>query len=139
MKKQSIWAVAAGLLFVIGLTTLIDIVLHAAGAYPPWNQPIGNRDALLAVLYRIGVSICGAWLTARLAPQAPMKHAVALGCIGIVLAGLGAVATWNLGLGPRWYPISLIVLALPQCLAGSFVYTRRQQALEMPAPLSFHQ
>lgn len=26
---------------------------------------------------------------------------------------VGVVAIWNLGLGLRWYPISLVVLAIP--------------------------
>jgi hypothetical protein len=32
------------------------------------------------------------------------------------------VATWNMGLGPRWYPIALVVLAIPQCWAGGKIY-----------------
>ena len=39
-----------------------------------------------------------------------MKHAMILGYVGVV-------ATWNLGLGSSWYPISLAVLAIPQCWA----------------------
>ena len=72
----------------------------------------------------IGISakVGGAWLTARLAPEKPMKHAIILGCVGVVLGLVGVVATWNLGLGPRWYPISLAVLAIPQCWAGGRIY-----------------
>ena len=33
--------------------------------------------------------------------------------IGMVLGIGGAVATWNKDLGPHWYPIGLIVEALP--------------------------
>ena len=28
------------------------------------------------------------------------------------------VAAWNLGLGPGWYPIMLVLLLIPQCWAG---------------------
>ena len=122
MNRKSVWALAAGLLFIIGVTTLVDIVLHLVGVYPPMDQPIDNSLALLATIYRIIISIAGAWLTARLAPNQPMKHAMALGYIGVVLGLVGLVATWNMGLGPKWYPIARVVLAIPQCWAGGKIY-----------------
>jgi hypothetical protein len=124
--KRSVWAVVAGVLFVIGVTTGVDIVLHATGIFPPWDRPIDDAGAVLALSYRFVISVGGAWLTARLAPGSPMKHALALGLVGVVLASLGAVATWNLGLGPRWYPVSLIVFAIPQCWAGGWIYEFRR-------------
>jgi hypothetical protein len=122
MNGRSIWAVVAGVLVIIVVTTLVDIVLHVTGVFPPMDQPINNALALLATSYRIVISIGGAWLTARLAPEKPMKHALILGCVGVVLGLVGVVATWNMGLGPRWYPIALTVLAIPQCWAGGRIY-----------------
>jgi hypothetical protein len=122
VNVKSIWAVVAGVLVIIAVTTLVDVVLHAVGVYPPMGQPIGDALAVLATAYRVVIGIGGAWLTARLAPRAPMKHAVILGCVGVVLGLIGVVATWSLGLGPRWYPISLAVLAIPQCWAGGRIY-----------------
>jgi len=122
MNMKSIRAVVAGVLAIIVVTTLVDIALHALGIFPPMDQPIDNRLALLATFYRIVISIGGAWLTARLAPEKPMKHAMILGYVGVVLGLVGVVATWNLGLGPRWYPIALVVLAVPQCWAGGRLY-----------------
>ena len=122
MKKKSIWAVVAGVLVIIVVTTLVDIVLHATRVFPPMDQPINDALALLATSYRIVISIGGAWVTARLAPEKPMKHAMILGVAGLVLGLVGVVATWNLGLGPRWYPISLAVLAIPQCWVGGKLY-----------------
>ena len=122
MNKKSIWAVFAGVLFIIVVTTLVDIVLHATGVFPPMDQPIGDALALLATSYRIVISVGGAWLTARLAPDKPMKHAMILGYVGLALGLVGLVATWNMGLGPRWYPIALAVLAIPQCWAGGKIY-----------------
>ena len=122
MKKKSIWAVVAGVLVIIVVTTLVDIVLHATRVFPPMDQPINDALALLATSYRIVISISGAWVTARLAPEKPMKHAMILGVVGVVLGLVGVVATWNLGLGPRWYPISLAVLAIPQCWVGGKLY-----------------
>ena len=122
MKRKSIWAVLAGVLVIIVVTTLVDIVLHATGVFPPMDQPINDALALLATSYRIVISVGGAWLTARLAPVRPMKHAMIVGYVGIVLGLVGVVATWNMGLGPRWYPISVTVLAVPQCWIGGKIY-----------------
>ena len=122
MRKRSIWAVVAGVLVIIAVTTLVDIVLHATGVFPAMDQPINDAHALLATSYRIVISVGGAWLTARLAPDKPMKHAMILGYVGTVLGFVGLVATWNLGLGPRWYPIALTVLAIPQCWVGGKIY-----------------
>src|SRR5262245_55044531 len=105
--KKSIWAIGAGVLFIIVVTTVVDIVLHVIRIFPPVDQPINDALAVLSTSYRVAIGIAGAWLTARLAPERSMKHAMILGCIGVVLGLVGVAATWNLDLGPRWYPISL--------------------------------
>jgi len=125
MKLRSVWAVVAGVLFIIVVTTLVDLVLHLTGVYPPVDQPLTDALALLATSYRIVISVAGAWLTAWLAPSKPMKHALVLGVIGTLLGIIGAAATWNLGLGPHWYAVALAVLAIPQCWAGGKIYEMR--------------
>lgn len=127
MNRESIWAVIAGVFVIIVVTTFVDLVLHVCGVFPPMDQPIGNRLALLATAYRIIISVGGAWLTARLAPDRPMKHAMILGCVGVLLGLVGVVATWNMGLGPRWYPVALVVLAIPQCWAGGKLFEMRSR------------
>ena len=125
--KKSLWAVVAGVLFIVVVTTLVDIVLHAINVFPPMEQPINDALAVLATSYRIVISVFGAWLTAWLAPDKPMKHAMILGYVGTVLGLVGVVATWNLGLGPQWYPIALAVLAIPQCWVGGKIYEMRSR------------
>ena len=134
MKSRSIWAVGTGVLVIIVVTTLVDIVLHETGVFPPVGQPIDNSLALLATSYRMVISVAGAWLTARLSPDEPMKHAMILGYVGVVLGLVGVVATWNLGLGPRWYPISLAVLAIPQCWVGGRFYDMRKRGRKSGRP-----
>jgi uncharacterized membrane protein len=127
--KRNTWkgigAVVAGLLTILVVTTAVDALLHVTGVYPPMNQPIDDRLALLATAYRVVISVAGAYLTARLAPDRPMRHALILGLVGVLLGLVGLVATWNLGLGPRWYPFALVVLAIPQCWAGGAIRERQ--------------
>ena len=120
MKLRSIGAVIAGLLFIVILSTLADVVMHATGIFPPWFTPMADSLFLLALAYRSLFSILGCYLSALLAPNRPMLHALILGGIGVVLSTAGAAATWNKGpeFGPRWYPIALIVLALPLAWLG---------------------
>lgn len=125
MTKASVWAVVAGVLATVAITTLVDVLLHVFGVYPPMNQPLSNALALVATGYRIVISIGAAWLTARLAPNRPLRHAMILGFVGTLLGLVGVVATWNRGLGPRWYPIALAALAIPQCWVGGKLYELR--------------
>lgn len=48
-----------------------------------------------------------------------------LGSVGLVLGLVGVPTTWNAGLGPRWYPVALAALALPECWLGGRLYELR--------------
>jgi hypothetical protein len=65
--------------------------------------------------------VLGAYITARLAPNRPMMHALVLGALGTVAAAAGAVAMWDKmpEIGPKWYALVLIVLGLPTAWLGS--------------------
>lgn len=119
MTGKSIWAVVAGLLFTIIVTTLVDVVLHVIGVFGPWDQALDDRLSAIALSYRVVITIAGGWLTAKMAPQNPMKHALVLGAIGTALGVVGIAATWSLGMGPHWYPIAIAVLGLPECWFGA--------------------
>lgn len=131
---QSVGAVVAGILVGVILTIATDLVLHKAGVFPPIGQPASSPSLLLATLYRTVYSILGSYLIARLAPNKPMKHALVSGVIGVMVSTLGAVVTWNKGpaFGPHWYPVSLIVLAMPTAWAGAKIreaQTNQPQAI----------
>jgi surface polysaccharide O-acyltransferase-like enzyme len=119
-------AVLAGLLFVIIITTATDALMHATGIFPPWGQPMADSLFVLALAYRIVYGIAGGYITARLAPDKPVKHALLLGVIGFVLSLAGAAATWNRGpeFGPKWYPLSLIVIAIPTAWLGGKLFKK---------------
>jgi hypothetical protein len=116
---RSIWAVVGGFLAVVILSIGTDAGLHAAGIFPRLGQQMSDGLFVLATIYRTIYGVVGSYITARLAPDKPMKHALLGGAIGIVLATIGAVATWNKDLGPHWYPVALVVGALPTAWLGA--------------------
>jgi len=123
--RRSVLAVIGGFLVVVLLSIATDAVLHAAKVYPPPDQ--GLHDPLLnllALAYRSVFSVLGGWVTARLAPNTPLRHAFILGVLGLIAGTAGVIATWNLGLGPRWYPILLAVTGLPLCGLGGWLAVR---------------
>ena len=121
---RSIGAVFAGLLFIFIVTTIIDIVLHGTGVFPPWGKPMSDALFGLATAYRVVISVAGCWIAARVAPSRPMAHALALGAAGVVISAIGAAATWNRGpeFGPHWYPLLLVVISIPCAWAGGKLF-----------------
>jgi surface polysaccharide O-acyltransferase-like enzyme len=117
---RSIAAVVAGLLLIVVLSFATDVVMHATGIYPPWFQYMSDSLFVLATAYPSLYSVLGCYLTARLAPNRPMLHALILGVIGLILSIAGALATWNKGreFGPKWYPLALVVLTIPLAWVG---------------------
>jgi len=127
VKWRSIGAVFAGLIVIFVLSTAVDVVLHATGVFPPWGKPMSDPLFALATAYRIVISIGGCYIAARMAPDRPMKHALALGIIGVVVSIAATIATWNRGpeFGPKWYPIALVVVAMPCAWFGGKLAERK--------------
>jgi hypothetical protein len=115
---RRVGALLAGLLVVVILSTAADAVLHATGVYPPVGRPMSDALFLLATAYRLAFGALGSFVAARLAPARPMGHALALGAVGTALALAGLLATWDDALGPPWYPVALVVTALPCAWLG---------------------
>lgn len=117
---RSIGALFAGFVVVVILSIGTDVALHAAGVTPPLGQPMTDPLLLLATIYRSIYAVIGSYITARLAPDRPMQHALAGGVVGLVLSIIGAVMAWNkvATLGPHWYPLALVVTALPCAWVG---------------------
>lgn len=121
-------AIAAGFMSVAVLSFATDQVFHMLDVYPPWGEPMRDTgDNLLALFYRSVYAVIGGYVTARLAPASPMRHVLILGCIGTVLSVLGAYAAITMNMGPTWFPVALVVTALPMTLLGGmFARARRK-------------
>jgi hypothetical protein len=108
----------AGLLAVAILSLGTDLALHAAGIFPALGDRMSDNLLVLATVYRTIYAVLGGYVTARLAPNRPMQHVLLNGLIGVALSTLGAVVTWNRALGPHWYPLALVITALPTAWLG---------------------
>jgi hypothetical protein len=123
---RSIGALLAGFAVTVVLSIGTDLGLQAAGLFPALGQPMSNNLLFLATAYRTLYGIVSGYIVARLAPHHPIQHALFGGLVGLVLSIIGAVATWNRGLGPHWYPLALIALALPPAWIGGKLHDIQQ-------------
>lgn len=123
---RSVGAVLAGLLVNVIASSAVDAVLHATGVYPPVGQRMAGALFLLAFAYRIVFGVAGSYVTARLAPDRPMQHAMALGVVGVAIGTAGAVVMW--GAGPAWYPLALIAVTLPCAWTGGALRVKQLRA-----------
>jgi hypothetical protein len=116
---RSILALVAGFVVNVALSLGTDFLLVSMGVLPSLGRgAMNDTQSLIAASYRTLYGVISSYVVARLAPYGPVGHALTGGAIGMALAMAGAVATWNQGLGPHWYPISLVITALPSAWVG---------------------
>jgi len=122
---HSTGAVSLGFVAVFVLSLGTDQVLHVLEVYPPWGQPMFDTGLLLlALTYRIAYAVAGSYIAARFAPRNPMRHALALGAVGLAMSLAGAIATIPMELGPSWYPVALVLTALPCAWLGGVLHRK---------------
>ena len=122
---KSIGAVLAGLVFIIFTHTLTDSILESTGVFPPPEQGLHVTWMLIfALTYRIVLSVGGCFITAKLAPTDPMKHALILGLIGVFASTVGAVFAIRMDFSDAWYPIALVLVSIPCAWVGGRLVER---------------
>ena len=117
---RSIGAVGVGTVVGILLTLGTDAAFYGLGVLPKAGVPPTTNALILATIYRCVYAVVGSYVIALMAPNRPMMHALVGGFLGVLASMVGAVATWNKGpeFGAHWYPIALIVTALPCAWLG---------------------
>jgi hypothetical protein len=116
---KSIWAVFAGFVSVFVLSVGTDFILESLRIFPPASGGLFVTWMLvLALVYRSAYAVLGSYVTTRLAPSRPARHAFILGIVGLIGALVGLITTWDKGLGPHWYPILLVILTPPSIWLG---------------------
>ncbi|MBN2266761.1 MAG: hypothetical protein JW725_00270 [Candidatus Babeliaceae bacterium] len=68
--------------------------------------------------YHLLFAILDGFVTARLAPDRPITHAITLGILGVVISTLGLFAIIMQDLAPAWYGWALIVFSVPVTWSG---------------------
>jgi len=114
---RSILAIVAGFVAIAVLSIGTDVVLAAAGVFPPANQPVTDPALLVLTLAYVAVyAIAGCYFTAALAPSRPLLHALILGALG--LAFNIATALGMRGQVPDWYLAAGLALTMPYAWIG---------------------
>lgn len=126
-RRRSAAAIFLGFAAVVVLSLGTDQLLHVLQVYPPWGQPMNDTGLLLlALAYRMVYTAAGGYIAARLAPSAPMRHAVILGLIGLIPGTAGVVAGASADLGPLWFPVAIAASGLPCCWLGGVLHRATQ-------------
>ncbi len=126
-RARSIGAVTAGFFVTAAASVAADAVMHATGVFPDTSRSMSDQLFALASAYRALFTVVGGYVTARAAPNRPMRHAWILAGIGLVAGLVGVVAYYTIGgasLGPAWYAISIPVEAIPCVLLGAKLAVR---------------
>jgi hypothetical protein len=122
---RSILAVTAG--FILAAVLDLGADFAARMVVPDSFDTFGNAtDAgLLAVtlVYSSLSGILGAFVTARLAPSHPVRHALILGVVVQFVAIWATVQMW--GTAPAWYHIIALIAVLPESWLGGVLGAER--------------
>ena len=131
-KWKSVFAVVTGFVVIFILSSGMDAVMHVTGVFPAYGEVMSDVLFAWATVYRVIISIIGCYVTARLAPNRPMTHALWLGALGVAISGIATIVTWNKGpaFGPHWYPITLVLVSMPCAWIGGKICERTKTKLK---------
>ena len=130
--KRLILAILAAILINFILATAIDVILHTTGVYPPFGVPYFDTDLyLLALNYRVIITIFAAYITALIAKEQAKKALWISSIIGTVLWVAGTIAMREFG--PLWYGVAGAVTTIPLVLFGGWLYESRAKKQSVAA------
>ena len=115
---SSVLAVFVGFVL-IGLLSFAGNAAIQAAAPDLYTMATGttNVPILLLITVMVGVfATFGCWLTGRMAPANPMKHALILGVLGLAFNVFSALSAWSLY--PAWFSILNLLLVMPYAWLG---------------------
>jgi hypothetical protein len=128
MKKsilKSTLAILAGFALGAVLSLGTDFLLNLLGVMSMQNfKQNSTLIVALVVIYRFIFNVMGCYLTAKLAPNKPMKHVIIIGIIGTILGILGSVVMWEQAV--PWYNIAIIAISLPSAWLGGKLFLDRK-------------
>ena len=127
---KSIVAILAGFVLVVVMSIVTDITLERSGLMKLPFDTNPTWFVWLVIGYRTVFGVIGSYLTASLAPNRPMRHAMIGGFIGLALSIIGAIVMRDQG--PAYYAIMLIALALPSAWVGGMIRVKSEPSNLQP-------
>jgi hypothetical protein len=115
---RSVWAVLAGFILIGILNFGTDAIMRAMSpwAFDEVGAPTSMAILLVSMVYSAVYGVVGCYVTARLAPSSPTKHALILGVIGVLVTGMMNFMLW--GHVPGWWSIVNVLVVLPLAWLG---------------------
>jgi hypothetical protein len=116
---KSISAVAYGFVFISAITFAADTIVKRTvpGAFATSGRTDNLPVLLFSLLYIAMFGIVGSYLTARLAPRNPMKHALILGWLALFFSFVATITLWDSA--PAWYHVAALMLIVPCAWLGA--------------------
>jgi hypothetical protein len=132
---RSVIAIVVGFLVIGVLATGADYALQQVipGAVDGNGRMTSVPLLLLTQMYVFAFAVFGCWLTARLAPNRPLQHALVLGALGLAFNVVGTIARWDNA--PAWYHVIALMLVMPAAWIGGRL---RERQLEHRGVASAH-
>jgi hypothetical protein len=130
---RSIVSIVVGFvtIFVLNLATNALFAAVAPGLLPR-EGAVTNVPVLLLVCVYVGIyGIAGCYAAARLAPSAPMRHALILGALGVALSVPVTIASW--ADAPAWFNLYNLLAILPYAWLGGWLRERELVPATRPA------
>jgi len=115
---RSIGAIVFGFILIGVLAFGTDFLQRQtfADAYSATGRVESVAMLTLTLAYVFVFAVIGCYLTARLAPHSPMRHALILGALGLVFNIVGTVTQWHTA--PTWYHVVALTLVMPAAWLG---------------------
>jgi hypothetical protein len=138
MKKialKNIGAVIAGFVLTLILTRGMDILLESIGVFPTVEeqQKYGFNILwmnIVAIVYRIALTILGGYLTVKLSASRPMRNVNMLGIVGTIVAIIGNIVVSQItemaNVLPVWFSVALVLIVYPSVWIGGKLATIRR-------------
>ena len=126
--SRSVLAIVVGFVLIGALSIGTDALIRMMdpAAFTPAGGTSDMAVLVWALVYVSIYAIAGCYLTARLAPNRPMRHAMILGVLGFVFSLAGTISRWSLT--PPWYNILGLALVLPCAWIGGSLRERQLQS-----------
>ncbi len=122
---RSIVAIVIGFVLIGALAVGADAAFHVLR--PGYFTADGGTTTPVALLimlaYVFVFATLGCYITGRLAPNRPLRHAMILGVLGLVFNVVGTIRLWHTA--PAWYHVAALLMVLPAAYLGGFIAERR--------------